>query len=71
MPLGIRILDLPSSDNIRKPDKTLVETVTVGATSVASLTVQPGWVWSECIAPVVGKESCQAHITSVLSNSSS
>ena len=39
----------------------MVETVKVGATSVARLTVQSGWVWSECIAPVVGKESCQAH----------
>ena len=61
MPSGIRKLDFPSSDDIRKPDKTVVETVTVGATSVARLTVQPGWVWSECIAPVVGTESCQAH----------
>ena len=61
MPSGIRKIDFPSSDDIRKPDKTVVETVTVGATSVARLTVQPGWVWSECIAPVVGTESCQAH----------
>ena len=54
MPSGIRKLDFASSDDIRKPDKTVVETVTVGATSVARLTVQPGWVWSECVAPHLG-----------------
>ena len=53
MLLGIRKIDFPSSDDIRKPDKTVVETITVGATKVARLTVQPGWVWSECIAPVI------------------
>ena len=61
MPSGINKIDFSSSDDIRKPDKTVVETVTVGATKVARLTVQPGWVWKECIAPVVGTDSCQAH----------
>ena len=27
----------------------------------ALVTVQPGWVWSECIKPVAGTDSCQAH----------
>ena len=25
------------------------------------MTAQPGWRWSECIKPVAGTESCQAH----------
>ena len=25
------------------------------------MTAEPGWRWSECIKPVVGTESCQAH----------
>ena len=43
--------------------KTTVEIVAVGSTMVSRLTAQPGWVWSECIAPVVGTDtdSCQAH----------
>ncbi len=61
MPAGINKIDFSASDDIRKPDKTVVETVTVGSTKVARLTVQPGWVWKECIAPVVGTDSCQAH----------
>ena len=39
----------------------MMEIVDVGSTKVARLTVQPGLVWSECIAPVVGTDSCQAH----------
>ena len=61
MPAGINKIDFSASDDIRKPDKSVVETVTVGATKVARLTVQPGWVLAECIKPVVGTESCQAH----------
>ena len=38
-----------------------MEIVQVGTTKVARLTTQPGWVWSECIAPAVGTDSCQAH----------
>ena len=61
MSAGIRKLDFSSSDDIRNPDKTVVETLAVGEVKVARLTVQPGWVWKECIAPVVGTASCQAH----------
>ena len=68
MPSGINKIDFSSSDDIRKPDKKVVETVIVGVTKVARLTVQPGWVWKECIAPVVGTDSCQAnHVGTVVS----
>ena len=39
----------------------MMEIVDVGSIKVARLTVQPGLVWSECIALVVGTDSCQAH----------
>ena len=61
MGTGIHKIDFSSPDEMRAPEKTTMEIVNVGSTKVARLTAQPGWVWSECIAPVVGTDSCQAH----------
>ena len=61
MSKGVYKLDFSSSDDVRTPDKTRVETLTAGNAKVARLTVQPGWVWKDCVAPVVGTDSCQAH----------
>jgi hypothetical protein len=47
-------------DETRTPEKTTLEVVALGGASVARLTLQPGWRWSECIKPVVGGTSCQA-----------
>ena len=63
MGTGIHKIDFSSPDEMRAPEKTTMEIVNVGSTKVARLTAQPGWVWSECIAPVVGTDSCQAHHT--------
>jgi hypothetical protein len=38
-----------------------MEVVDLGGAKAARLTAQPGWRWSECIKPVVGGDSCQAH----------
>ena len=38
----------------------MVSVVQLGSATVARLTVEPGWRWSECIKPFVGGESCQA-----------
>jgi hypothetical protein len=46
-------------DEQRSPDKTKVDVVKLPGASVARMTFQPGWRWSECIRPVVGGESCQ------------
>jgi hypothetical protein len=55
-------------DETRTPDKTTLEVVQLGGATVARLTLQPGWRWSECIKPVVGGESCQAaHLGYLLS----
>ena len=40
-------------DEQRSPDKTRVDVVKLPGASVARLTFQPGWRWSECIGPVV------------------
>ena len=61
MSAGIHKIDFSSPDEVRRPDKTTVEIISIGNVNVARMTVQPGWVWSECIAPVVGTKSCQAH----------
>jgi hypothetical protein len=53
-------------DEVRSPDKTRVEVVDLAGVKAARLTVQPGWRWSECIKPVVGGDSCQAHHVGVI-----
>ncbi|HEY3556262.1 MAG TPA: cupin domain-containing protein [Kribbella sp.] len=48
-------------DEQRSPDKTRVDVVKLPGASVARITFQPGWRWSECIRPVIGGDSCQVH----------
>ena len=57
---GVETKSLDAPDEVRTPDKTRVDVVTVGASEVGRFTFQPGWCWSECIQPVVGTDSCQA-----------
>ena len=65
---SIETKSMDSPDETRTPDKTTVNVVHLGDATVARLTVQPGWRWSECIKPVVGTESCQAaHLGYVVS----
>lgn len=52
-----------SADEVRTPDKTRVEVVHLDGASIARLTFQPGWRWSECVKPVVGTDQCDlSHI---------
>ncbi len=65
---SIETKSLDRPDETRTPDKTNVSVVHLGDATVARLTVQPGWRWSECIKPVVGTDSCEAaHLGYVLS----
>jgi mannose-6-phosphate isomerase-like protein (cupin superfamily) len=57
---GVESKNMDTPDEVRSPDKTRVDVVTVGSSEVGRLTLQPGWRWSECIKPVVGTDSCQA-----------
>ncbi len=55
-------------DETRAPDKTRVEVVRLDDVTVARLTLQPGWRWSECVKPVAGTDSCQArHVGALIS----
>lgn len=55
-----------SPDETRTPDKTKVEVVDLAGVKAARITFQPGWKWSECIKPVAGTDSCQAHHVGVI-----
>ena len=63
---GLISKSFDAPDETRTPDKTKVEVVDLGSVKAARMTAQPGWRWSECIKPVVGTESCQAHHVGVI-----
>jgi hypothetical protein len=63
---GFTAKDFETPDEVRSPDKTRVEVVDLAGVKAARMTVQPGWRWSECIKPVVGGDSCQAHHVGVI-----
>jgi hypothetical protein len=63
---GLIVKSFDSPEEVRSPDKTKVEVVDLAGVKAARLTVQPGWRWSECIKPVVGGDSCQAHHIGVI-----
>jgi quercetin dioxygenase-like cupin family protein len=63
---GVQALDFDSPDETRTPDKTRVDVVHKGATTVGRFVFEPGWRWSECIKPVAGTESCQARHVGVV-----
>ena len=55
-------------DEVRTLDKTRIEVVRLAGTSVALITLGPGWRWSECLQAVAGTGSCQwHHLGSVIS----
>jgi mannose-6-phosphate isomerase-like protein (cupin superfamily) len=58
---GIAKKSFDAPDERRTPDKTILQVVDLGSVKAARITLQPGWRWSECIKPVAGTESCQAH----------
>src|SRR5579884_2211443 len=56
---GVEKRDFDSPDERRTPDKTRVDVVHVGGTTVARFAMEPGWSWSECVKPVAGTDRCQ------------
>src|SRR5437899_8564696 len=63
---GLEVKNFASPDETRTPDKTKVDVVRMGGTTAARMSLEPGWRWSECIKPVVGGDSCQAHHVGVM-----
>ena len=56
---GVEKRDFDSPDETRTPDKTRVDVVKLGGTTVGRFAMEPGWKWSECVKPVAGTDSCQ------------
>lgn len=57
---GVQRLDFESPEERRTPDKTRVDIVRAGNTTIGRFAFDPGWRWSECIKPVAGTDTCQA-----------
>jgi mannose-6-phosphate isomerase-like protein (cupin superfamily) len=67
---GVEVNDFTAPDEVRRPERTTVEIVKIGAGEVGRYTFEPGWRWSACIKPVVGTDSCQVeHVGYVVSGS--
>jgi hypothetical protein len=67
---GVQRLDFDSPDESRTPEKTRVDLVRVGNTTIGRFAFQPGWRWSDCIKPVVGTDSCQARHVGIVQSGS-
>lgn len=63
---GVETRDFDAPDETRTPDKTRVDVVRMGPTSVGRFAFEPGWRWSECIKPVAHTDSCQARHVGVV-----
>lgn len=65
---GVTVKSFDNPDEQRQPPNTTVDVLRIGSETVARFTFQPGWRWSEHVAPVVGGDSCQLrHVGAVLS----
>lgn len=58
---GVERKSLDDPDETRTPPLTTVQVVKLGGATVARLTLQPGWRWSETIKGVVGTDDCRTH----------
>jgi hypothetical protein len=64
---GVEARDFGSPDETRTPDKTRSDIVRLSGATVARVTLEPGWSWSDCVKPVAGTESCQVRHVGVVS----
>jgi len=55
--LHVKSFDAP--DERRTPEKTDLGVNHLGDYTIGRLRMEPGWVWSDCIKPVVLTDSCQ------------
>src|SRR5437016_1962234 len=63
---GLTVRQFDAPDESRTPAKAKVDVIDLGAAKAARMALEPGWRWSECIKPVVGGDSCQAHHVGVI-----
>lgn len=57
---GAELKNIHSPDEVREFPLIRAEMVNIGGGTVALMTAQPGWRWTEHVKPVVGGELCQA-----------
>jgi|TARA_B110000503_G_scaffold141736_1_gene236157 hypothetical protein len=58
--MSVEVKSFANDSEVATPNNARVETVNVGGQRVMKLVLQPGWVWSNDIKPVVGTDSCRA-----------
>ncbi|TDW28718.1 cupin domain-containing protein [Cryobacterium psychrophilum] len=56
---SLQVKSFDSPDEHRAPEKTSLGVNHLGEHTIGRLQMEPGWVWSECIKPVVLTDSCQ------------
>ncbi len=57
-------------DEVREFEKGRFEIVRIGGLTIGRATYQPGWKWSEHVAPIAGTRLCEVeHVGLVLSGS--
>jgi mannose-6-phosphate isomerase-like protein (cupin superfamily) len=56
---GVTTVDFDRPDETRSFTHGKVDIVRVGASSIARLSLQPGWHWAEDVKPIAGTETCQ------------
>lgn len=52
-----------SPDETRSFEKGKLLLTYLGNTSIAKMTLEPGWIWEKCIKPIAKTESCEASHT--------
>ena len=57
-----------NQDEVRTFEKGRFELIKIGGTTIGRATYEPGWKWSQHVAPVAGTSLCQVeHIGMVIS----
>jgi quercetin dioxygenase-like cupin family protein len=58
---GLEGKGFDSPDETREFSNGKLDVLRFEGATVARVTLQPGWRWSESVKPIVGTESCQQH----------
>jgi hypothetical protein len=56
---GITTVDFDHPDESRTFSHGRIDVVRVGPSSIARLTLEPGWHWADHVKPVAGTDTCQ------------
>jgi quercetin dioxygenase-like cupin family protein len=66
--MDLQLINLTEPNETREFEKGCFEVYKVGPATIGRATYEPGWRWSEHVAPTAGTSSCQVeHVGLVLS----